>query len=94
MPDTAKLNAVIESFNNGQQPWTFLDAIKTAPDLNNAELHVLETIWAIACASEHWQMPNLHDCTLLSEQALTMTYPWLSSAAKQQIVNAAAYEWK
>lgn len=94
MPDTSKLNALIESFNNEQQPWTFGNAIKAAANLNTAELFLLETIWAVACAGEHWQMPNLHDCSLSAEQALTMAYPWLSSSARHQIVNAVAYEWK
>lgn len=94
MIDTTKLNTLFEAFDSWQRPWIFFAAHKTAADLNNAELHALEAIWALACASEHWQRPNASDCTLLAEHALTMVYPWLSTTAKHQIVNAAAFQWK
>ncbi len=86
--------AVLEGFADWSRPWTFLETVLTHEGLSPADRREIRGLWAHACSSAHWQARDLSVGAELAACALHQTFPWLSLAARRQLVRAAAYEWK
>ena len=88
-----KLAAAIESFNRWDRPWEFYTSVSSSvdPDARGN----LEHIWATAAETAGWSTCKdlAHGC-LLADARLSVSYPWLSAKARQQLVNGAAYQWR
>lgn len=88
-----KLVAAIEGFSHWDRPWDFFTHVSSllAPDARGE----LERIWATANEAAGWTVGNdlAHGCSL-ADARLSVNYPWLSTQARRQLVNGAAYQWR
>lgn len=92
MGDDNAIDAVIASFKNWSQPWTFEDAVIVL--LNDEDRKRFELAWSRALDFALWDHPELSEGVRRCKLALDRDFPELSRGAKEAIARAASYYWR
>jgi len=72
----------------------FYESISSAPSLDTNDLEQLRRAWGTAIEREGWlASKDFADGCSLADARLASGFPWLSNKARQQLVNAASYQW-
>jgi hypothetical protein len=90
-----KLVSAIEAFDRWEQPWEFYPSVSFAISIDIEESEEFQRVWATATEDSSWSACEdlAHGC-LLADARLSSTFPWLSVAARRQLVNGASYQWR
>jgi hypothetical protein len=84
----------MESFATWSKPWEFLQSVLIYEGLSATDQEWARAVWAEACKSGHWCSSELSVGSVNADRALTERYPWLSTLARAQVVQAASYQWR
>ena len=88
-----EIAVAIESFDHWNRPWEFYSSVSEL--LGPVERAELERVWATAADAAGWSTcKDLAHGSALADARLSVSYPWLSAKARQQLVNGAAYQWR
>jgi hypothetical protein len=88
-----ELATAIESFDHWGHPWEFYSSVSAL--LSPVARGELERVWATATDTAGWSTcKDLAHGSTLANTRLSVSYPWLSTKARQQLVNGAAYQWR
>jgi len=79
-------------FADWRQPGAFYGAVRRSLAVD--EQPYFEAIWQESIKAEHWNSPNLVECSTNAENALARTFPDLHPSAVNAVARAAAYEWR
>ena len=83
----------IERFDHWDRPWELYASVSEL--LSPVERAELECVWATATDVAGWSTcKDLAHGSTLADSRLSVSYPWLSAEARQQLVNGAAYHWR
>ena len=94
MEHTNRIVKAIERYDAWELPWQFFAAVSADPSLDEDDRRVLTDLWTAACEARLWVSGTLEQGRANTEAALAEHFPWLSPAARRQLANAAAYQWR
>jgi hypothetical protein len=88
------INAAIERYASWERPWDFFGSVSADGSLDDADRSEFQKVWSAACEPQLWTTCTFPECLVLCEAHLAERFGWLSTHARKQIVNGAAYQWR
>jgi hypothetical protein len=94
MTEKMRVNNVLGKFRDWAQPWTYRQATLAEQALSQAEIQLVNEIWAEVNDAKYWVAPSLKTGSELAREGLRTLYPWLDNDAVENLIRGASYEWK